>query len=124
MSRDANVADAAQASRIDVVGELPGLAVIVADTYPSKPAGMSMCQAGEERFLRVISVTEPAPKETYAVKLESCRDNLELAESGLEWRADTATLRIGWLLGPSKTGKPEMQEITIGKDGIPRTLEP
>lgn len=43
---------------------------IVLDSYASRPQSMSRCQAGEERWLRVIDVA--AARERYARLVESC----------------------------------------------------
>lgn len=119
LERDATVAPDAE-PRVDVVGDIPGVALILVDTYPSLPGGMSYCQAGEERFLRVVSVARPRPAETYVVKVASCRDNIELADAGIEWRADRSTLRIHWLAGPA--GTEEVRTLQIDSLGQARTI--
>jgi hypothetical protein len=81
---------------------------------------MSYCQAGEESFLRVISVAAKTPKETLKLKLESCRENLELESEGVEWLPQTGTLRIHWLTGPAGNGTPEVREINLSNNGTPR----
>ena len=78
---------------------------------------MSYCQAGEERFLRVIEIASKRPTETYRVKLESCRDNIELASPGLKWSPETKSLNIHWLSAPGQIGKSEDRTLTIGTDG-------
>lgn len=117
VERDSMVAAGAQPSKVEVIGEVPGKAVILTDRYASVPLGMHYCQAGEERFLRVITLAGGRGRDTLHLKIASCRDNLELAEPGLEWNAENATLRIHWLQGPSK--KEEERTIRIGKDGRP-----
>jgi hypothetical protein len=77
-----------------------------------------MCQAGEERFLRVIAFEGDRPLESITTKIASCRDDIELGDPGLEWDASTATVRINWLAGP--TGVPEVRTIRIGPDGRPQ----
>jgi len=115
--RDATVSPTAEPTSVRVIGELEGAAVILVDTYPSIPGGMSYCQAGEESFLRVISVRRSPPVETFRAKVGSCREDIELASPGIEWAAGSATLRIHWLSGP--TGKPETRTVRIGSDGKP-----
>jgi hypothetical protein len=117
--RDTTVSPKAQPAKIEVVGEIKGAAIILVDTYPSIPGGMSYCQAGEERFLRVISISNRTSKEAFRVKLESCRDNIELTSPGVEWQPESSTLRIHWLLGPAAKGMPETRTIRIGPDGRP-----
>jgi hypothetical protein len=91
------------------------VAIVLVDRYASIPGGLSLCQAGVEEFLRVVSVAGGRPTETFVVKVASCRDNIELAEPGLVWDGPASTLRIDWLTGP--TGKPEVRAIRVGSDG-------
>ena len=119
LSRDPTVAPAAKPSRVQFVGEIEGAAIIVTDTYPSRAGGMSYCQAGEETFLRVISLSPRRPRETLRVKLESCRQNLELDAEGVEWLGASSLLRIHWLAGPGTKGTPEVRTIRIGPYGKP-----
>jgi hypothetical protein len=119
VARDSTVSPKAKPTGVKVVGEIKGSVIILVDTYPSVPGGMSYCQAGEERFLRIISISTKRPKETFRVKLESCRDNLELASPGIEWVPESSTLHIHWLLGPAGKGTPEERTILIGPDGRP-----
>lgn len=119
-ARDTTVAPDAQ-PKVDVVGELEETAVVVVDTYPSVPGGLSMCQAGEERFLRVLAVTGGKAQETFSVKVASCRENLELTAPAVEWLPGSSTVRIHWLLGPT-AGMPEVRTIQIGRDGSAHTM--
>ena len=113
--RDDTVAATGEPTSIDVVAEVPGVAVVVADRYPSLPGGLSYCQAGEERFLRVIAIAADSVRETLVTKIASCRQNIELAERGVEWDAPTTTLRIHWLSGPDGTS--EVRTIRIDGRG-------
>jgi hypothetical protein len=117
VARDDTVPPDAQPARTDIVGEIPKVAIVVADTYPSVPGGMSLCQAGEERFLRVISLTKNEPEETLRLKLASCRENVELSSPGVQWAQDSGTVSINWLAGPG--GDAETRSIRIGPDGKP-----
>jgi hypothetical protein len=119
VGRDTTVSPKTEPTGVEVVGEIKGVAIILVDTYPSIPGGMSYCQAGEERFLRIISISKKPPKETFRVKIESCRDNIELASPGIEWLPESSTLRIHWLLGPATKGMPEVRTIPIEPDGRP-----
>jgi hypothetical protein len=112
---DATVAVSTAARRVETIGELPERAVVVVDRYPSVPGGLSMCQAGEESFVRVVSLTGEQPRVTFTAKIGSCVQNIELADPGLEWRAETATLRIEWL--SNAEGKTDTQELVISSDG-------
>ena len=119
LTRDVTVAPRARPTAVEVVGELKATAIVLLDTYPSISGGMSYCQAGEERFLRVISIVKPPPRETFRVKVASCRDNVELASPGIEWQPASATLRIHWLQGAAPKGMSEERTLVIGRDGKP-----
>lgn len=120
VERDAAVAPGQVPVSLKLVAEIPGSVLILVDAYPSIPGGMSYCQAGQESFLRVLSISGKRPTETYRTKLESCRDNLELASPGLEWSPETRTLKIHWLSAPGKVGKPEDRGLKIAPDGKPQ----
>jgi len=114
VTRDATVAPNARPSKLQLIGEIAGTALILTDTYPSRALGMSMCQAGEETFVRVIGLRPSGAHEPFHIKVSSCRDNLELAEPGLVWSAQTGTLTIHWLTGPE--GK-DQQILHVGPNG-------
>lgn len=119
VKRDPTVSSEIAPSKLEVVGEIKGAVIIFIDTYPSIPHGMSYCQAGEERFLRVISITGKQAVETFRVKLESCLGNKELASHGIDWHPESSMLSIHWLQGPDKMQKPDELAIRIGADGNP-----
>ena len=119
LKRDETVASASPTPALKLVGEIPRSAVLLTDTYPSRPGGLSFCQAGEEQFLRVIDFTHKQPIEQYHVKLASCRANIELAQPGLNWDAATRTLTVHWLLSPDHPGQPESATILIPEEGSP-----
>ena len=110
---DGTVAPGASPTDIKIVAELQGTLLIV-DTYASLPGGMSYCQAGEESFLRVVSTVSGVPEETTRVKLNSCRQNIELGSPGPEWQPDTSTLKLRWLSGPGTRGVPAELTLRIG----------
>lgn len=87
--------------------------VILVDTYLSRSGGMSYCQAGEEQFLRVISVGVWGAIESARVKLTSCIQGIELQEPGLQLEADRSTLYIKWL----KTSDASPAELVLHFDG-------
>ncbi len=62
VARDSTVSPKAKPTGIKVVGEIKGSVIILIDTYPSLPGGMSYCQAGEERFLRIFQYRESRPR--------------------------------------------------------------
>jgi hypothetical protein len=117
VTRDAAVSPDARPSQVRVLGESKGVAIVVMDSYPSRRGGMSYCQAGQERFLRIISVARPAPRETFRIKVESCRDNIELSDPAVEWLPESRSVRIHWLSGPAGNGQPETRTLRIGSDG-------
>jgi hypothetical protein len=110
---DGTVAPGSAPTDVKVVGELEGTLLIV-DTYGSIPGGMAYCQAGEESFLRVVSTASEIPEETSRVKLNSCRQNIELGSPGLEWQPSTSTLRLQWLSGPGPRGAPAELTLRFG----------
>ena len=117
VSRDSTVSNSVKPTAVKILGDIGEQTIVVKDVYPSIPGGMSLCQAGEESFLRVISLTERTPKETLKLKLESCRENLELDSKGIEWLPQTKTLRIHWLTGPGGDGAAEVREIRLTSKG-------
>ena len=118
---DATVVPSSVPVAARLVGEVPGEALIVTDAHASRPGGMGLCQSGTERFLRVLRTDQGGggggAKETYRVKLESCRDDIELATPGLDWQPATGTLRIEWLQGPGVKGVAETRLLRIGAGG-------
>lgn len=120
VDRDSTVASEVEPSDLMVVGTIKSSVIILVDTYPSVPGGMSYCQAGEERFLRVISMSKKTAIETLRIKAESCRNNIELASPGIEWFPKSSILRVHWLQGPSLKQKPEELKVWIGADGKTR----
>jgi hypothetical protein len=113
VQRDATVLPSSKPRRVEVVVELARAAVVLIDTYASKRAGLSSCQAGEEKFLRIISIEKATPVQTQVIKMASCRDNIELADPGIEWDAGSRTLTIHWLSGPTHQGVPEQRTIRL-----------
>ena len=125
VTRDASIPAGAAPDNIEFIADIGQRTIVFIDSYPSNPGGMSYCQAGQERFLRVASIARKLAVETFRVKVESCRDNIELASSGIEWLPESATLRIHWLQGPHGSGMPEVRSIHIGPGAIDAgTVEP
>ncbi|MDR3454334.1 MAG: hypothetical protein P4L96_16315 [Rhodoferax sp.] len=119
VTRDASIPVGATPDNIEFVAKIRNRVIVFIDSYPSISGGMSYCQAGHERFLRIASIARPLAIETFHVKVESCRDNIELASPGIEWLPESATLRIHWLQGPDGSGTPEARSIHIGPDAKP-----
>lgn len=117
VARDSTVAALAEPSGATVAGEIADSVLVIVDTYPSIPGGMSYCQSGTERFLRVLSIAAARPVETYRVKLASCLGNIELAADTIAWDAATSQLHINWLAGRGAAHGPESKTMRIGGDG-------
>ena len=115
LERDDTVAPETAPDSIETVAKVRGAAIVIIDTYRSRAGGMSYCQAGEERFLRVISTVGQGATVRYGAKVGSCLHNLELADPGVVWDATTATLHVHWLLGPN--GKEDERTIAVRPDG-------
>lgn len=110
LKTDASVNPKSPSATVDLMAYVSNNTLLIQDTYASRPGPLSMCQAGEETFLRVIQL---APlKEILRLKLASCRENIELASSGLEWQPDTATLKIHWLSNPNSTAQEKTLQIS------------
>jgi hypothetical protein len=103
---------------LELVAQPHSSVILLTETYPSKPGGMSYCQAGEERFLRVLTANGKL-EETFRLKIASCRENLELSDPGLEWDPGSATLRIHWLPVPAVPDKPTIRTIRFTPEGKP-----
>lgn len=116
--RDDHVAPRAPVARLELVAQPHSSVILLTETYPSKPGGMSYCQAGEERFLRVLTANGKL-EETFRLKIASCRENLELSDPGLEWDPGSATLRIHWLPVPAVPDKPTIRTIRFTPEGKP-----
>lgn len=123
IERDATVPESATPKKIKIVGVIKGIAIVLIDTYRSIPGGMSYCQAGSESFLRIVSIASKKPVETFHVKLESCRDNIELASPGIEWMPTSSEVVIHWLLGPGTSGKAETRTLKIDQQGHVKSLD-
>jgi hypothetical protein len=118
---DRTVARDSAPKSVKVVGSMTG-ALAVVDTYSSKAGGMHLCQAGEESFLRVIRTARSRATETFHEKLESCRDNIELASPGLQWTPKTRTLEVNWLSAPGRAGQPGKQVLEVRKDAAVKVV--
>ena len=100
---------------VQVIAEI-GSSVAVVDTYLSRPCGASYCQAGQERFLRILRLDNAEPQVTLRLKLASCWQEIELTDSGVEWSPADSTLRVHWLLGPTSKMQPEELTLRLGHE--------
>jgi hypothetical protein len=113
LKTDASVNPQTANATVELVASVSNKTLIIQDTHASRPGPLSMCQAGQESFLRVIRLAPLG--EILSLKLASCRDDIELASPGLEWHADTATLKIRWLSVVNRTA--QEKTLHIGSDG-------
>ncbi len=74
----------------------------ITESYPSKPQGMSRCQAGKEVYLRLLEKAGKKFQQKAQRKIESCLDDIELAENGLRWDGEAKRLTLQ-ILGGAKT---------------------
>lgn len=114
LSRDSNVAKNAAPRALSLIGQLDASVLILTDSYPSIAGGLEYCEAGEEKFLRVISLARKEAVQTYHTKLESCRQNITLADPGVEWDADQQTLAIHWASSRKGVAMPDSRKLKIG----------
>jgi len=117
LDRDETVAARSPLVAFRLIGEVGQGAVILSDTYRSKSGGLSYCQAGEEQFLRVLSISPQRAVQTLRFKLASCRENVELDDPGVEWNPHTAILKIHWLAAPGGRLESEDRTYVITGDG-------
>jgi len=91
--RDETVAPAGPVQAFELLAEKPSGVYVVTDRYASRPGPMSYCQAGQEQFVRVL-VQSRGLRETFSLKVLSCRSNLELGPAGLSWDNASSTLTV------------------------------
>jgi hypothetical protein len=93
LSRDETVAPASPVQAFELLAEKPSGVYVVTDRYTSRPGPMSYCQAGQEQFVRVLARSRGL-RETFSLKVLSCRSNLELGPAGLSWDNASSTLTV------------------------------
>jgi hypothetical protein len=123
LGRDSTVSVSEPVYALNIIGDIPGSALVESDTYWSMPGGLSMCQSGQEQFLRVITITKHKAREALRLKIGSCINNVQLASPGIQWSPKTGLLQIHWLLGPDGKEQPDDQTYRITETGQvqPRT---
>jgi hypothetical protein len=113
VARDPFAASQTKPLKVRVIAEPSPDSVVVIDSFRSRRGGMSMCQAGIEKTLRVLVRIGNRVQERERVKIESCHENIELANGGIDWNAADSTLRIRWLQGPTNKGMAEQRDLKI-----------
>jgi hypothetical protein len=93
LPRDADVDSGSPVLHAELVGEKAGKVYIVTNSYRSRPGPMSYCQSGEERYIRVL-VRGSRLRETFSLKVQSCRENLEVSGEGIRWDSAASRLSI------------------------------
>jgi hypothetical protein len=93
LSRDETVATGSPIQAFELLAEKPSGVYVVTDRYTSRPGPMSYCQAGQEQFVRVLARSRGL-RETFSIKVLSCRSNLELGPAGLSWDNASSTLTV------------------------------
>lgn len=85
-----------------------GSLVALSDSYPSKPRGTSLCQAGSETWFRVIDTS--ARKERYARLVDSCRTDTQWGDPPVSIARGGAEITLNLLSEPAVT-------LTLSEDG-------
>lgn len=128
VSRDEHVPAQAKPGKVQVLGVVNGAVAVLIDSYPSSLVPLSNCGAGRERFLRVVRMLPAPAKETLRLKLESCRENIDLDREadggGIRWLPETSELRLAWSAGPVSKLGPESRRLQISPDGSVKELKP
>jgi len=79
--------------------ERRGNLALVMDSYASRPQGMSRCQAGFERYVRLIDLAARA--ERFAKRAESCLRDVVPGDPPATWSPDGRKLTVNLLSEPS-----------------------
>jgi hypothetical protein len=98
---------------VKVVGQNGDHVVELLDAYPSKPQGMSRCQAGSETWFRIIDTA--ARKQLYSRLVDSCLNDQVQAADPLITRSDDGSKVTLHGLYSSVT-------VAIGADGAVREM--
>lgn len=93
LPRDETIAPASPVQSFELLGQKPSGVFVITDRYASRPGPMSYCQSGQEQFVRVLKRSRGL-RQTFSLKVQSCRSNLELGPAGLSWDNASSTLTI------------------------------
>jgi hypothetical protein len=93
LGRDETVAPGSPVLALELLAQKPEGVYVITDRYASRPGPMSYCQAGQEQFVRVLARARGL-HETFSLKVQSCRSNLELGPAGLSWDNASSTLTV------------------------------
>jgi urea transport system substrate-binding protein len=117
LPQDDKIAANQPTASLRVIGELVHAFVII-DSHPARSGGLSYCQAGNEDLLRVVSTAAAALTQTFALKVASCWDNIELSTPDIEWRPNQSELIIHWFHPPNGSRQPEDRRLRLSPDGV------
>jgi hypothetical protein len=112
LSRDETVAPASPVQDLELLAEKPTGVYVLIDRYASRPGPMSYCQAGQEQFVRVLvglRARSRGLRETFSLKVQSCRSNLDLGPAGVSWDNASSTLMVDGV---------EPKRYRVGDDGV------
>ncbi len=93
LPRDETIAPASPIQDFELLGEKPSGVYVLTDRYASLPGPMSYCQAGQEQFVRVLARARGL-RETFSLKVQSCRSNLDLGPAGVSWDNASSTFTV------------------------------
>ena len=85
---------------VSVILQRGGL-VVLTDSYGSRPQGLHRCQAGSERYARVIDV--PSRRERFARLVESCLEDALSGDPAYTVQGDGRSVVFNMLSGPPFT---------------------
>lgn len=91
-----------------------GFLVTMIDTFDSNPAGGEHCQAGKERYVRLLNIA--SKEEEYHRLIDSCVRGVTVAEPPVTWAADRSGFTIHFTSGPPVT-------VAVDAGGTAREVE-
>lgn len=112
--RDENVSFGTTPDKVGLIGDFSGASAVLVDAYPSSTSDASNCHAGQERYLRVLSISKKPSEEVFSMKIASCDDTVELAAPGVGWIPESRTVHIRWYLDAVWKVGPEAKVIQLG----------
>lgn len=96
---DSSLINFSDEHEVRVLGQ-HGRTILLVDSYASRMQGLSRCQSGHERYVRLIDLDRQ--RELFAKLAESCSRNIEPGEPIAAWNADGHSFTITMLSGGSR----------------------
>lgn len=84
--------------QVKIIG-VRGTSLLLLDSYASRPRSMSRCQAGQERYVRVIDTRKRT--EQWSKLAESCLNDVVPGDPIAAWGADGRSFTVNLLSEPS-----------------------